>query len=56
MFGMCLPAICKIDHFETAVNKLVRNTVKNAIVKIPKKTCQFEESATDWKPIDYVAV
>lgn len=56
MFGTCLPATCQIDRFESAVNDLIRTNDNNTIVKIPKETCQFEESDTDWTPIDFVAM
>lgn len=55
-YGLCLPAACKIDHFETAVNDFIRTTGHHAILQIPKENCQLEESVAVWKPIDYATM
>lgn len=54
--GICLPAVCSIDHLESLVNKIIQKKPSNITVTIPRRSCQFEENATDWNSLDYSAM
>lgn len=55
-YGLCLPAACELDHFESALNDLVGATDNNTILKISKDFCQREEIAISWEAIDFVTM
>ena len=49
VLGICLPAACTVnDANSTKVNPLA--------MRIPKKTCQVEETITDWNAIDFAVL
>lgn len=54
--GICIPAVCSVDHLESFVNKVIQRKASNMTIKIPRKSCQFEENATNLKTLDLAAV
>lgn len=54
--GLCLPAVCATDHFESMVNGVIQAKWSNAAVEIHKDTCQFEERATKLTTLDWAAM
>lgn len=54
--GICLPAMCSIDHLESLVNKIFKKNSSNMTLNIPRRSCQFEENATDLKTLDVAAM
>lgn len=54
--GVCLPAVCSIDHLESLVNKIIQKKASNMTLNIPRRSCQFEENATDLNTLDYSAM
>lgn len=43
-FGVCLPTTCSLDYLEQMLNNIIQSKMQNVTVKLPSKTCQFEES------------
>lgn len=54
--GICIPASCSIDHLEALVNKVIQKKASGVTLKIPKRSCQFEENTTDLKTLDFAAM
>lgn len=43
-FGVCLPTTCSLEFLEEMLNNIIQPKMSNVTVKLPSKTCQFEES------------
>lgn len=43
-FGVCLPTTCSLEFLEQMINNIIQPKMSNVTVKLPSKTCQFEES------------
>lgn len=50
--GICLPAVCSVEHLEFILNKVIDGKFTDIIVEIPKHFCQFEESSSQFNTID----
>lgn len=50
--GMCLPAVCSVDHLQRIINEVIHGKVSGVSVKIPKNTCQYEENASELNSLD----
>lgn len=54
--GMCLPAVCSVDHLQRTINEMIRKKLNGVSMKIPKNTCQPAENVAELKTIDWFAM
>lgn len=55
IFGLCMPAVCSLDYLQ----KLIENDDsmnKTISISLLEDTCQYEESLTKLRTIDFVTM
>lgn len=55
-FGICLPASCSADHFESTINHVIHRKIDNISVQIDKQTCQSKDNSIQFKTIDWITL
>lgn len=54
--GICLPSVCAVDQLESSVNRIVHQRLRNMTVRIVKDYCQTEETPSEFKTVDFIAL
>ncbi|XP_055304016.1 uncharacterized protein LOC129569308 [Sitodiplosis mosellana] len=55
-FGTCMPATCSLHLLEPIINDKILKNGSIISVKFPENTCQFEETASEFRTIDTVTI